>query len=112
MSVKYKCKFQENWLSDVRFEGWLQEVDSNINEAFCKVCHKSFSVAGQGVKQVESHMSSEKHKIKCPPNSLNNRTQQVITFTATKDPLAESVITNANTSNADRDITNIRSNCY
>ena len=48
MPVKYKCKFQEGWLSDKRFKCWLQKLDSDLHDSFCKFFQKRFSIAGKG----------------------------------------------------------------
>lgn len=68
-AVKYKCKFLDEWLSNEKFQLWVKRVDSDCHSAYCTSCKKKFSIAGQGVKQLESHMKSDKHQQKSPPDS-------------------------------------------
>ena len=88
MSVKHKCKFQEGWVSGERFQSWLQKLDSEPHDAFCKFCQKRFSIAGQGVKQIKSHLKVEK-QTKRPPTSANNNKQQILMFAPSKDTVEE-----------------------
>ena len=67
-SGKYKCKFHNAWLTDERFCAWIRKAENDLHAAFCSFCQKSFSVAGQGIKQLKSHMKGEKHKQKTPPD--------------------------------------------
>uniref|UniRef100_A0A3Q2PNP8 deoxyhypusine synthase n=1 Tax=Fundulus heteroclitus TaxID=8078 RepID=A0A3Q2PNP8_FUNHE len=57
-----KCKFNENWLFSQEFSPWLKPVPGNIYEARCILCRKSFKLGTMGIKAVESHMRSAKHK--------------------------------------------------
>ena len=52
MSVKYKL-FEEGQLSDERIKSWLQKLDSDTHDVFCKFCQKRFSIARQGVQQIK-----------------------------------------------------------
>ena len=64
--VKYKAKRLDQWLKDSDFKDWIQRHQKDPTCAFCKYCHKTFSVAGQGVKKLYSHMNSDKHKKRSP----------------------------------------------
>ena len=57
-----KCKFNKNWLYYPKFAPWLNPVQSNLYEAHCTLCKKVFKLGTMGIKAVESHMESEKHK--------------------------------------------------
>lgn len=92
MSVKHKYKFQEGWVSGERFQSWLQKLDSEPHDAFCKFCQKRFSIAGQGVKQIKSHLKVEK-QTKRPPTSANNNKQQILTFVLSNDTIEDSAFT-------------------
>ena len=50
--VKYKAKFLDEWLENSDFKDWIQRHQKDPTCAFCKYCHKTFSVAGQGVKVI------------------------------------------------------------
>ena len=58
--IKYKCSFQEDWLSIDDFKPWLRKVGDK-HSAKCSVCFKSISITGQGVKALESHAKYSKH---------------------------------------------------
>lgn len=49
--VKYKDKLLDEWLQNCDFKVWIERHQKDPKRAFCKYCHKTFSVAGQGVKQ-------------------------------------------------------------
>ncbi|XP_073715732.1 uncharacterized protein [Misgurnus anguillicaudatus] len=55
-----KSKFNAIWLDDVRYSGLAGA--SNEFEATCKMCRKTFKLGTMGIKVVESHMKSEKHR--------------------------------------------------
>lgn len=57
-----KCKFNENWPSNQHFSPWLKAVPGNVYEARCILCRKVIKISTMGVKAVESHMQSAKHK--------------------------------------------------
>ena len=72
--VKYKSHFQDLWLTDSEFSGWLKEDKSNTN-AFCKVCMKSFSVASHGKKSLQLHAAGDNHKSRLPSDSQTKLVQ-------------------------------------
>ena len=51
--IKYKCSFQEDWLSIDDFKPWLRKVEGDKHSAKCSVCFKTISIARQGVKALE-----------------------------------------------------------
>ena len=61
-ALKYKVKFLDEWLENSDFKDWIQKHQKDPTCAFRKYCHKIFSVEGQGVKQLYSHMDSNKQK--------------------------------------------------
>ena len=77
--IKYKCSFQEDWLSIDDFKPWLRKVEGDKHSAKCSVCFKTISIAGQGVKPLESHCKSSKHNGK-----LSKSTSSIIKFTSKK----------------------------
>ena len=48
---KYKTCFQDDWLSNPKYSVWLEKGASD-DVAKCKICSKTFSVAGYGNKSV------------------------------------------------------------
>ena len=64
--IKYKTSFQDDWLANNEFSTWLQKVEGNVYCAKCRVCSKTISVFGQGVKALESHAKSAKHRQRLP----------------------------------------------
>ncbi|XP_007541023.1 acetyl-CoA acetyltransferase, mitochondrial isoform X1 [Poecilia latipinna] len=57
-----KCKFNENWLFIQNFSTWLRPVPANMYVARCILCKKFFKLGTMGIKAVESHMRSMRHK--------------------------------------------------
>ena len=82
--VKYKANFLEEWLENSNFKDWIQRYQKDPTCMIYKYCHKTFSVAGQGVKQLYSHMNSEKHKKQSPADvtnkSQNKQKQMTVKF--------------------------------
>ena len=64
--LKYKSKFQDAWLRNQKYNIWLEKVADDEHSARCKVCCKVFSVAGQGVKALDTHATGKKHQQKIP----------------------------------------------
>ena len=53
-----KCWYSTKWEDTFK---WIQP-DSNKENAFCKLCNRSFKIDGSGVTQVKSHEKSKDHK--------------------------------------------------
>ena len=51
-----------SWLKDERYSKWLSADHVNKHAAFCRVCERVFLLTTMGIKAVDSHMKSEKHK--------------------------------------------------
>ena len=64
--IEYKTSFQDDWLMDNNFKSWISEIENDAFSARCKLCNKTISIAGQGVKALESHEGSMKHKSHLP----------------------------------------------
>ena len=82
--VKYKARFLDEWLENSDFKDWIQKRQKGPTCPFCKYCHKTFSVAGQGVKQLYSHMNNYRHKKRSPVDvtdkSQNKQKQMTVNF--------------------------------
>lgn len=57
-----KCKFNTTWLEKSTFSAWLKPVEGKVFEARCTLCNKTVKLGTLGVKALESHSQSEKHK--------------------------------------------------
>ena len=77
--IKYKCSFLEDWLSIDDFKPCLRKVEGDKHSAQCSGCFKTISIAGQGVKMLESHAKSSKYNEK-----LSKSTSSIIKFTSKK----------------------------
>ena len=60
--IKEKTYFQDDWLMDNNFKNWIFKKENDAFSASCKICNKTISIADQGVKALESHEKSMKHK--------------------------------------------------
>ena len=57
-----KCSFNTAWLKDERYSKWLSVDRANKHAAFCRVCERVVLLTTMGIKAVDSHMKSEKHR--------------------------------------------------
>ena len=74
LGIKYKTSFRDIWLTDNQYELWLQN-NAGIYSAKCKVCPKSFSVAGQGRKALDTHAAKGlKHQQRLPNHNSSLKT--------------------------------------
>ena len=81
--VKCKAKFLDECFENSDFKDWIQRRQKDPTCAFCKYSHKTFSVAGQGVRQLYSHLNSDKHKKRAPVDvnkSQNKQKQMSVNF--------------------------------
>ena len=53
--IKYKTCFQNDWLMDNNFKSWIPKIENDAFSAKCNIFNKIISIAGQGVKALESH---------------------------------------------------------
>ncbi len=58
-----KCTFNGLWLEDGAFCSWLKPVPNNRYQACCKLCKKALELSSLGIKSLQSHAKSEKHKV-------------------------------------------------
>lgn len=56
-----KCLFDDNWLEDEKYLGWLKKTGSN-HEGRCALCKKTIKLGTMGHIALDSHMKAEKHK--------------------------------------------------
>ena len=75
----YDCHFQDEWLTDQKYIGWLQRDPKESTKAYCKQCMKTVSVARKGKANLDEHAKGQKHKSKVPCN------RQTL-FSNTKEP--------------------------
>ena len=64
--IKEKTYFQDDWLMDNNFKSWIFKKENDAFSASCKICNKTISIAGHGVKALESHEKSMKCKNHLP----------------------------------------------
>lgn len=57
-----KTYFNKNWLRNVNYSSWLQEVEDSPSLAFCRQCQKTVVLSNMGQAALNSHMNSKKHK--------------------------------------------------
>jgi hypothetical protein len=56
-----KCKFNDKWLEKDEYD-WLRSVPGSAYDARCTMCKKTFKLGTMGIRAVESHVQSQKHK--------------------------------------------------
>lgn len=62
MKRRYLSSFREEWLQEENYKEWLQKVDTDECMCKCRICNISFTVKYDGVKAVNKHLQSERHK--------------------------------------------------
>lgn len=55
-----KCRFNDNWLDDEKYSGWLQKTTEY--EVRCRLCKKTIQLGTMGCRALDAHMKGEKHK--------------------------------------------------
>jgi len=45
---KWKTSFDDDWLTDCRFEVWTVKCNTSDDDAYCSLCKKIFSVINGG----------------------------------------------------------------
>ena len=93
--IKYKTSFQDDWMANNEFSSWLEKIEGNVPCAKYRVCSKMISVSGQGVKDLQSHSKSAKHR-KCLPK-LCGSTISFPSSSKTSQPVETSVFMQTNT---------------
>ena len=56
-----KCKFSAKWTDIDKYKPWLAATGSDT-EAKCNYSRKIFTLGTMGIKAIDSHMQSIKHK--------------------------------------------------
>ena len=67
-------RFQSNWLEKEEYKEWLLKDPTNIHNARCGICRKTFSIANMGKHGLKSHSVGKKHEqaIKTRSSSAGN----------------------------------------
>ena len=90
---KYKSSFQDEWLSNEVYKKWVKKVTDDKHKAYCKVCMKSFSVSGLGVKALEIHSKGKicKNALQTSSNYnfnwISQMSQQIVAEIRISQPL-------------------------
>lgn len=87
--------FNDLWLSDSKYSQWLRRDTDKFN-AQCAVCKKIFKIGTMGIKSVDSHMQSEKHKRNM--SSVGSSVNTIINYTDSTRSTASVANRSGNTS--------------
>ena len=60
--------FQDIWLSDDSYKGWVRKTNSDT-EVKCNYCQNTFSIENMGEGALKSHAKGKKHKSRSPVTS-------------------------------------------
>ena len=52
-----------------KYKDWIRKVEKDGHAAYCSYCMKEISVVGQGIKDLDGHVMSQKH-LKGVPTQL------------------------------------------
>ena len=53
--------FQEDWMTDEKFEIWVRKVPDKPQKAYCVLCKKSIDIASGGATALSSHQAGKNH---------------------------------------------------
>lgn len=53
--------FQEDWLSDAAYSGWIKKIPHQPSKAYCSVCHTTVDIETGGKAALDSHNNGKKH---------------------------------------------------
>ena len=67
---KKKCKFQDCWLGDEKYQKWIRKRDDNT--ASCTYCWKEISINNMGEPALKSHLLSKKHIERSPSTNTSS----------------------------------------
>ena len=73
--MPHGCKFNELWLKDPEYSGWLKKNEKDLGTASCTKCNSHFKIDSMGIQAVKKHAKGDKHKLKMGSKSqtcLNN----------------------------------------
>ena len=92
-----KCVFNDLWLSDSKYSLWLRR-DTDKHNAQCAVCKKTFKIGTMGIRSLDSHMQSEKHKRNS--NSLGSSVNTITNYADSTGPIGSIANAGGNMSGA------------
>jgi hypothetical protein len=84
---KQKCIFQDKWLTEDRYKQWLRK--SGVSSALCLFCNSNFTVKHEGIKSINDHLLTQKHKTSIKAKESTN---SVKTFFITKNTEEENKV--------------------
>ena len=67
---KNKCKFQDCWLRNEKYQKWIRKKDGNA--AYCTYCSKESSINIMGEPALKSHLLSKKHIKRSPSTNITS----------------------------------------
>ena len=80
---KDKCKFQDCWLRDKKYQKWIRK--KNDNTAYCTYCWKEISINHLGEPALKSHLLSKKHIERSSTNTTSSVNMQLFLPEASRE---------------------------
>ena len=81
------CVFNDEWIIEYP---WIRRDARSIHHAHCQLCHKTFSIGGQGGAAVKSHAKGTKHD----EREKSRKTLNMDTFIDSTKKVSESISDN------------------
>ncbi|CAB4011247.1 Hypothetical predicted protein [Paramuricea clavata] len=88
-----KCKFNENWTTNVAYKDWIMQ-DVSQHQAQCPVCQKSFDISNMGEAALKNYGEASSSK---NTNDLNTNTATPKSSASVKDMLVLSYLSKEET---------------
>ncbi|XP_027218793.2 uncharacterized protein [Penaeus vannamei] len=80
--ISTRPSFQEHWLRDSQFKGWLVGIDGTTSKAYCRLCHKKLSAE---ITSLKRHRLSQKH-VALEKNQKTTPARSTTTFRPPPEP--------------------------
>ena len=72
-----KCLFDETWLQNPKYANWIAR-DHDDRKYRCRHCRKSLIIGSLGYRALDSHMGSERHKLRTGSQNRNTVLDQFV----------------------------------
>lgn len=76
-----KCYFDSSWLEKPIYKDWLRVDATTKNNFYCSVCNQSYIIGQSGIKALDVHMKTNKHRAAKSSKSMFNYMSNAITGT-------------------------------
>ena len=77
-----KCSFQDAWMRESAYKGWIRKLMHNKHAALCAFCGVEMKLSSMGESVLRQHLKSERHKKMEAKNNASARCNLTDFFSA------------------------------